>query len=85
MKSHVRVGGKLLQTNKKWSHLKQKQREWISTTTKNEYDRYIATHQKTPGKSGKAEIIDNVYDKINEREIWIPFYEIGRASCRERV
>ena len=76
MKNHIKVGGKLLQTNKKWSHLKQKQREWIATTTKNEYDRYIATHKKTPGKSGKLEIIDTVYDKINERELWIPFYEV---------
>jgi len=75
MKNHVKVGDKLLQTNKKWSHLKQKQREWIATTTKNEYDRYITTHKKIPSKSGKAKIIDNVYDKINEREIWIPFHE----------
>jgi len=87
MKNHIRVGGQLLQTNKKWSHLKQKQREWIAKITKDEYDRYINRHKKMPGKSGKAEIIDNVYDKINEREIWIPFYEakvhIGKYIDRQ--
>jgi len=87
MKNHIRVEGRLLQTNKKWSHLKQKQREWIATTTKNEYDNYISKHKKIPHKGSKAEIIDNVYDKINEREIWIPFHEakahIGKYIDRQ--
>ena len=29
MKNHIKVGGKLLQTNKKWHHLKRSQQEWI--------------------------------------------------------
>ena len=87
MKNHVRVGGKLLQTNKKWSHLKQKQRDWIANITKDEYEHYIFEHKKTPHKSGKAKIINNVCDKINEREIWIPYYEaeahIGKYIDRQ--
>lgn len=75
MKNHVKVDGKLLQTNKKWSHLKQQQREWVAQITKEEYDRYIVKYKNQPNKSGKAEIIDTVYDKINAKEIWIPFYE----------
>lgn len=64
-----------MQTNKRWSHLKQKQVEWISQVTKEEYDRYIEKYKKQPHKSGKNEIVDKVYDRINEREIWIPYYE----------
>lgn len=30
MKNHIKVNGKILQTNKKWSHLKQRQRQHIS-------------------------------------------------------
>ena len=29
MKNHMRINGQLLQTNKKWSHLKEKQKNWI--------------------------------------------------------
>ena len=75
MKNHKYVNGQLLQTNKKWSHLKVKQRNWIYTITKQEYQKYILNHNKLPIKKKKHEIFDNVYEKVNKRNIWIPYYE----------
>lgn len=41
MKNHKIVNGELLQTNKKWSHLKQSQRIWIADITKKSHEKYI--------------------------------------------
>ncbi len=41
MKNHIRINGQLLQTNKKWSHLKEKQKTWIMETARREYDRFV--------------------------------------------
>lgn len=79
MKNHKIVNGKLLQTNKKWSHLKQRQRTWIYEVAKEEYIKYIEQHHKQPRKKNKLIVIDNVYEQINQREIWIPFYEVKQA------
>ena len=42
MKNHMRINGQLFQTNKKWSHLKEKQKTWIMETAWQEYDRFAA-------------------------------------------
>ncbi|TKI81456.1 transposase, partial [Bacillus mycoides] len=44
MKNHIKVNGKILQTNKKWPHLKQKQREHISKLLRREYTQFVKTH-----------------------------------------
>jgi len=36
-KNHEWVNGQLLQTNKKWSHLKQQQKMWIQQATAKEH------------------------------------------------
>jgi len=41
MKNHELINGKLLQTNKKWSALKQSQKQWISEVVREEYARYV--------------------------------------------
>lgn len=61
MKNHKKAGGKLLQTNKKWHHLKRSQREWITNEL-------------------KEHTVDEVYSKIQEKEIWIPYNEIKKRS-----
>ncbi|PFE95009.1 transposase, partial [Bacillus thuringiensis] len=44
MKNHIKVNGKILQTNKKWSHLKQRQRQHISNWLRREYTQFVKTH-----------------------------------------
>ena len=75
MKNHKWVGGKLLQTNKKWSALKQSQREWIQELTRREHDSYVEANQRLPMKKRKIEIIDAVYASLDGRGVWIPYHE----------
>ena len=46
MKNHLRVNGQLLQTNKKYSALKQKQKEQINQWLKVETEAYYLLHQR---------------------------------------
>jgi len=75
MKNHVKVDGKLFQTNKKWSALKQRQRDWIYEQLRIAHDAYIESSEKLPMKKRKDIIIDAVYAKVEERGIWIPYGE----------
>jgi len=75
MKNHIKVDGKLLQTNKKWSHLKNSQRSWISEVTKEEHTTYVAEHGHLPMKKRKEDVLDRVHSRIVERGIWIPYRE----------
>lgn len=76
MKNHKIVNGRLLQTNKKWSHLKRSQRTWIADITKKSHEKYILKHNKLPVKKKKYEIFDEVDEKVKQREIWIPYGEL---------
>ena len=75
MKSHIKVNGQIFQTNKKWSHLKERQRLWIHEMTMEEHAAYVEKYGGLPLKSGKEAVLDKVYDRINEREMWIPWDE----------
>ena len=87
MKNHVKVDGKLLQTIKKWSHLKNSQKTWIFEIAKEEHAAYVKAHGKLPMKQSKRIVVDKVYGRIREREIWIPYDEaaanIGKYIDRE--
>ena len=82
MKNHVKVGGKLLQTNKTWSHLKQKQQEWILQTARKQYDRFLQERGKLPVEGSKKQLIEDIYAIIEERNIWIPYGEVYRVLCK---
>ena len=82
MKNHVRVGGKLLQTNKTWGHLKQKQQEWILQTAHKQYDRFLRERGKLPVEGSKKQLIEEIYTLIEERKIWIPYGEVYRVLCK---
>ena len=75
MKNHVWQDGRLLQTNKKWSHLKNSQRSWIQELTQEEHAAYVEKYGRLPMKKRKDEIVDCVYPRVNERGIWIPYRE----------
>ena len=78
MKNHMKIEGKLLQTNKKWSQLKQKQKEHISNELRNEYIQFVTTYHRRPKKNEHDEIIHTVIIQIQEREIWIPYSEVKK-------
>ena len=75
-KNHVWVNGTLLQTNKKWSHLKQKQRDWIYDITRSEYKIFVEENNRLPMKAGKQKLIAIIEAKTDERGIWLPSYEL---------
>lgn len=79
MKNHIRVDGKLLQTNKKWSALKQSQRTWIHEVTALEWAAYVERTGKLPIKKHKDKIIDAVHTQVEQRDIWIPYNELKPA------
>ena len=71
MKNHEWVDGKLLQTNKKYSHLKQKQKERIYQWM---YDAYKSVYKKS-GKYPDDKKVDSLdealdaLDKVNSDEV----------------
>ena len=70
MSKHKKVDGRLLQMNKSFRQLKQKQREKIADWM------YQAYRRQTQEKLSDEEALQLVFDKIDEAEIWIPDYEI---------
>jgi hypothetical protein len=75
-KNHVWVNGTLLQTNKKWSQLKQKQRDWIYEITRAAHKKFVEEQNRLPMKTGKKNLIADIITKIDERGIWLPSYEM---------
>ena len=76
-KNHVKVNGTLLQTNKKWSHLKQKQKDWIYELASTEHEKFIEENSHLPIKNGKKKLIAAIEAKIDERGIWLPSHELA--------
>ena len=78
MKNHIQHGDRLLQTNKKWSALKQQQRDLIFDLVLDEHDAYVESNERIPMKANKDTVIDAVYATIEEHGIWIPYDEFHR-------
>ncbi|HHY2677049.1 TPA: transposase [Bacillus toyonensis] len=79
MKNHTWSSkGQLLQTNKKWSRLKQKQRETMSKWLREVYIEKIKAHNRRLKPKEHEELLTPVLFKIREREIWIPEYEVEK-------
>lgn len=82
MKNHIKINGKLLQTNKRFSQLKQTQKEWIATELYKLYHDKMKerrTTRKLPAHH-RDEVISSLYKKIEEREIWIPYREVEKYA-----
>lgn len=84
MKNHQKVNGKLIQTNKKWSHLKERQKESISLSLKKRYEELWFTYKKLPSKSATEELLSDVYKELEEKGIWIPFHEVESFFSRKK-
>ena len=81
-KNHVKVNGTLLQTNKKWSQLKQKQRDWIYEIAREEHFKFIEENKRLPMKTGKKKLIAVIETKIDERNIWLPSHELEKGLSK---
>ena len=75
-KNHKMIDGRLLQTNKKYSQLKIKQKEkiaeWMFQATRD----YYMKKYTFPNDKHLEEVVDSVYEKIEDAEIWIPYGEV---------
>ncbi|UOQ95098.1 hypothetical protein MUO14_09285 [Halobacillus shinanisalinarum] len=82
MKNHIKVNGKLLQTNKRFSQLKQSQKNWIATELYKLYHEKMKerrTTRKLPPEHRDA-VISSLYEQIQNREIWIPYGEVEKYA-----
>lgn len=79
MKNHIRTpDGRLLQTNKSWSSLKQSQKEKIIDWFKLELSNYYEQNGEYPMDHKSEEVLHAVYNRIEEAGIWIPHGEVYR-------
>ena len=76
--NHEWVDGRLLQTDKRFSQLKQTQRERINGWLYWEYRTVFEQLGVAPDARYNARILDAVYIKIQEAQIWVPFGEVAR-------
>ena len=77
-KNHQVIGGRLLQTDKPFSQLKQTQKEKINEWLYQEYRALYRQIGKIPNARHNDTILFAVYEKIEAAEIWIPFEEIEK-------
>ncbi|WP_419962341.1 hypothetical protein [Psychrobacillus sp. BM2] len=80
MKNHIKVNGKILQTNKRFSQLKNNQKEWIAAELYKLYHNKMkerrTTRKITPDE--RDVVISSLYEQIQNRDIWIPYVEIKK-------
>jgi hypothetical protein len=76
---HEKINDKLLNLDKKWHHLSCQQREWIVSQFREGYVEFLNANNRHPQKEECQKILELVYTKIQEREIWIPYNEVKRA------
>ena len=76
MKNHSKVGGQLLQTNKHFSDLKEKQKTKINEWLYIEYMKYRKSTNKLPDKEQDRKIICSGGQLVADAEIWIPEEEL---------
>ena len=76
MKNHEYVDGKLLQTNKKYSQLKLKQKEKIHAWMYESYLNWYRKHDRFPDAKCADEVLEPVMARIEAAEIWIPYGQV---------
>lgn len=84
-KNHKMVDGRLLQTDKKYSNLKMGQKEKINIWLNEEIRRYYKETGMLPRKeAGFQLVMDRLYERIEEADIWIPYGEIHKRFFGSR-
>jgi hypothetical protein len=96
VKNHIRVNGRLLQTNKKFTALKLKQKEWIAALLRSKTITLIHEHQRQLKRPEREQILQETLSAIEQKGIWIPDCEVRRyyeskvqryykSFCRQRI
>ncbi len=87
MKNHIRIDGKLFQTNKSYNQLKQKQKDKIAQWMYDETRAFFEKNGMFPTAKTEYIVIDAIYARIEAAEIWIPYDEIDSrySSKREKI
>jgi len=85
MKNHIKVDGKLLQTNKRYENLKQKQKDKIMSWLYEAFEAKYLEKERMPDKRGDEEIVDAVYDRIQAAYIWISYGEVYRHYIAKKA
>lgn len=75
-KNHKQIDGKLLQTDKQFRNLKQKQKEQINEWLYQQYRNLWIEKGRQPHKQYNEEIVAAVMEHIKKAGIWIPEYEV---------
>lgn len=83
-KNHQKIDGRLLRTNKRMGHLKQKQIEKISDWLYEAYQMHYQTLNRPPDKRHNRAIVNAAYDKIEAADIWIPYEEVRKYYLRQK-
>lgn len=83
-KNHKMTDGKLLQTDKKYAQLKLKQKEKIAEWMFQETRDYYTKNYTFPNDRQIEKVVDTVYEKIEEAEIWVPYGEVFRHYKSKR-
>ena len=68
----------MLNPNKKWCHLKQKEQIVVSTMLRDLYMIFVLENKRKPNKAEKQFIIARVYIELEETKIWISDKEISK-------
>ena len=77
-KNHQMIEGRLIQTDKRFSRLKQKQKEKINEWLYQEYCALYRKIGKVPDSRHNDKILFAVQNKIEEAGIWIPLGEVEK-------
>ena len=83
-KNHRIVNGRLIQTDKRYSALKQSQKQKINEWLYEEYAELYKTNNIPPDSRYNEYILDNVYGKIENAEIWLPFHELKKYFIKRK-
>ncbi|MCI8535406.1 MAG: transposase [Hungatella sp.] len=75
-KNHIKVDGRLLQTDKKFSALKERQKTKIAEWFYEGFRNYYLDSGRFPSRQEDEKILSYVFTKIEEAQIWIPDREI---------
>ena len=78
MKNHEWIDGRFLQTNKKYSQLKLKQKERIYQWMYEVYRDKYKELGRYPDTKDTDDILGSVMEHIDEAEIWIPYGEVRK-------
>ena len=84
-KNHKVVNGQLLQMDKRYSALKQKQKEKIALWMFEETYAYYLQYHKMPMSHRCEIVVDKVYEHIEDAKIWIPYGEVYRYYIKTKT